>query len=123
MLVADYPEHNHKTFLTVYLCCVDIPKVRFQGFDDDSLYRAQAFDRDHDGDNDFYMNNDDANDDDSDDDCLTKVHEIQLNVLARLLRALPGLPYLQIIIIIMYFHDHCLEHGAGLLCIIDVEGE
>ena len=116
MLLADYPEHNHKTLLTVYLCCVVIPKVRFQGFDDDSLYRAQVFDRDHDGDNDFYMNNDD--------DCLTKVQEIQLNVLARLLRALPGLPYLQIIIIIiMYFHDHCLEHGAGLLCIIDVEGE
>ena len=72
----------------------------------------------------FYMENDDANDDASDDDCLTKVQKIQLNVLARLLRALPGLPYLQIIIIIiMYFHDHCLEHGAGLLCIIDVEGE
>ena len=68
----------------------------------------------------FYMNNDDDSD-----DCLTKVQEIQLNVLARLLRALPGLPYLQIIIIIiiMYFHDHCLEHGDGLLCIIDVEGE
>ena len=63
MLVADYPEHNHKTFLTVYLCCVVNPKVRFQGFDDDSLYRAQVFDRDYDGDNDFYMNNDDANDD------------------------------------------------------------
>ena len=120
MLLADYPEHNHKTFLTVYLCCVVNPKVRFQGFEDDSFYRAQVFDRDHDGDNDFYMNNDD--------DCLTKVQEIQLNVLARLLRALPGLPYLQIIIIIiiiiiMNFHDHCLEHGAGLLCIIDVEGE
>ena len=74
----------------------------------------------------FYMENDDANDDASDDDCLTKVQKIQLNVLARLLRALPGLPYLQIIIIIiiiMNFHDHCLEHGAGLLCIIDVEGE
>ena len=69
---------------------------------------------------------------DDNDDCFTKARVILLSVLARLLRAFPGLPYLAMIIFIfnmisvifnmMMVMTMMMMMMIMLLCIVDVEG-
>ena len=63
---------------------------------------------------------------DDNDDCFTKARVILLSVLARLLRAFPGLPYLAMIIFIFnmisVIFNMMIMMMIMLLCIVDVEG-
>ena len=72
-----------------------------------------------------YIINHKENDDDND-DCFTKARVILLSVLARLLRAFPGLPYLAMIIFIFnmisVIFNMMIMMMIMLLCIVDVEG-